>query len=307
MSAKPAEDDIPRRPLGRTGVDVSILCLGGYHLGSFSRDKDATRLVHAALDAGLDFFDNAWEYHEGRSEALLGKALVGRRDQAFVMTKVCTHGRDKGVAMEQLEESLRRLQTDYLDLWQIHECIYPDEPARHFAPDGAVEALTLAKQQGKVRFVGFTGHKDPLIHLDMLSREYPFDTCQLPLNCFDSHYRSFEKQVLPELARQKIAPLGMKSMGGDGQLVKEGGVLPEDALRYVLSLPIASLVSGIDSLETLEKNLAVARGFQPLSDGEMAELRQRHASNAKGGQLEQYKTTRQYDGLPGQRQQGLIP
>ncbi len=305
MSAKQAEDTVPRRPLGKTGVEVSILCLGGYHLGKFPTDDAAARLVHEAMDAGVDFIDNAWEYHQGRSEVVLGKALVGRRDRAFVMTKVCTHGRGKRVAMEQLEESLSRMQTDYLDLWQIHECIYADEPAKNFAPDGAVEALTLAKQQGKVRFVGFTGHKDPLIHLDMLSREYPFDTCQLPLNCFDPHYRSFEKQVLPELARQKIAALGMKSLGGDGQLVKDGGVLPEDALRYVLSLPIASLVSGIDSQETLRQNLGVARGFQPLSEAEMAELRQRYAAKAKGGQLEQYKTTRQYDGIPGQQQHGL--
>jgi uncharacterized protein len=297
---------ISRRPLGGTGVDVSILCLGGYHLGSFAREEDASRLVHEAMDAGLDFFDNAWEYHEGRSEVLLGKALLGRRDRAFVMTKVCTHGRDRQVAMLQLEESLRRLQTDYLDLWQIHECVYPDEPARHFAPDGAVEALTLAKQQGKVRFVGFTGHKDPAIHLDMLARGYRFDACQLPLNCFDPHFRSFERQVLPELARQNIAALGMKSLGGDGQLIREGGVRPEDAIRYVLSLPVASLVSGIDSPEILRKNLALARDFQPLSDAELADLRARHAAKAADGHLEQYKTTRTYDGLPGQRQQGLI-
>jgi aryl-alcohol dehydrogenase-like predicted oxidoreductase len=299
--------DMPRRPLGRTGVDVSILCLGGYHIGNFPDDRDAVRLVHEAMDAGIDFFDNAWEYHEGRSEILLGKALVGRRDRAFVMTKVCTHGRDKKVAMQQLEDSLRRLQTDHLDLWQIHECAYPDDPANHFKPDGAVEALTLAKQQGKVRFVGFTGHKDPSIHLDMLSRGYPFDACLMPLNCLDPHYRSFETEVLPELARQQIAALAMKSLGGDGQLVLQGGVRPEDALRYVLSLPIASLVTGIDSTRVLHQNLAVARGFSPLSAAEMAELRRRHAPAGQNGRLEEYKTSRRYDGLPGQRQHGLIP
>jgi aryl-alcohol dehydrogenase-like predicted oxidoreductase len=302
-----ANRPLGRRPLGRTGVDVSILCLGGYHIGNFSDDADSVRLVHEAMDAGIDFFDNAWEYHQGRSEQLLGKALVGRRDRAFVMTKVCTHGRNKQVAMEQLEDSLRRLQTDYLDLWQIHECAYPDDPANHFAPDGAVEALTLAKQQGKVRFVGFTGHKDPAIHLDMLSRGYPFDACLMPLNCLDPHHRSFEKEVLPELARQQIAALGMKSLGGDGQLVLQGGVRPEDAIRYVLSLPIASLVTGIDSSQVLQQNLAVARGFVPMTAAEMDELRQRHAAAGKGGRFEEYKTTRRYEGLPGQRQHGLIP
>ncbi len=298
---------VTRRPLGATGVDVSILCLGGYHLGNFARPEDCSRLVHEAMDAGVDFFDNAWEYHGGRSEERLGEALVGRRDKAFVMTKVCTHGRDRKVAMQQLEESLRRLRTDYLDLWQIHECVYPDEPAKHFAPDGAVEALTRAKQQGKVRFVGFTGHKDPAIHLDMLARGYPFDVCQLPLNCFDPHFRSFERQVLPELARQNIAALGMKSMGGDGQLIREGGVRPEDALRYVLSLPVAALVSGIDTPEVLRKNLALTRDFQPLTDAEMTDLRARHAARAGDGALEQYKTTRNYDGIPGQQQHGLLP
>jgi uncharacterized protein len=304
MPATAAQSAMPRRPLGRTGVDVSILCLGGYHLGNFASEAESTRLVHEALDAGLDFFDNAWEYHEGVSEVRLGQALVGRRDRAFVMTKVCTHGRGRQVAMQQLEESLRRLQTDYLDLWQIHECIYPDEPARHFAADGAVEALTQARQQGKVRFVGFTGHKDPAIHLDMLSRGYPFDACQLPLNCFDPHYRSFEKQVLPELARQNIAPLGMKTMGGDGQLIG-AGVSPREALRYTLSLPIASVVSGIDSLEILRANLAVA-AEPALSAQQMDELRTRYAGPARDGRLEEYKTGRRYDGLPGQRQQGLI-
>jgi uncharacterized protein len=305
MPATAAHTTLPRRPLGRTGVDVSILCLGGYHLGNFGSEAESTRLVHEALDAGLDFFDNAWEYHEGVSEVRLGQALVGRRERAFVMTKVCSHGRGGQVAMQQLEESLRRLQTDYLDLWQIHECIYPDEPAKHFAPDGAVEALTRARQQGKVRFVGFTGHKDPAIHLDMLARGYPFDACQLPLNCFDPHYRSFEKLVLPELARQNIAPLGMKTMGGDGQLVRAGGVPPREALRYALSLPVASVVSGIDSLEILRENLAVA-GEPSLSPEQMEELRTRFSRPAQDGRLEEYKTSRRYDGLPGQRQQGLI-
>src|SRR5579884_340933 len=204
--ASAAGASIPRRPLGRTDVEVSVLALGGAHLGRAPSEHEATRIVHAAIDAGLTFMDNAWEYHQGRSEEWMGKALEGRRDQVFLMTKVCSHGRDKKVALQQLEDSLRRLRTDYLDLWQIHEVIYEDDPDRHFQPGGTVEALVEAKRQGKVRFIGFTGHKDPSIHLKMLGHGFPFDTCQLPINCFDGTYRSFEQHVLPELKRQGIAP-----------------------------------------------------------------------------------------------------
>ena len=175
--------EVPKRPLGHTGLEVSALGVGGYHLGSANSDAEATQIVNEALDAGVNFFDNAWEYHGGVSEERLGRALKGKRDQAVVMTKVCTHGRDKTVAMRQLEESLRRLQTDHLDIWQIHEVIYENDPDLIFAPNGAAEALLQAKQQGKVRFLGFTGHKDPSIHLKMLSHDFPFDTVQMPLNC----------------------------------------------------------------------------------------------------------------------------
>ncbi len=208
---------LPRRPLGSTGAQVSILALGGYHLGDVASEAEAVRIVHAALDHGLDFFDNAWEYHDGKSEQRLGKALAGRRDRAFLMTKVCTHGRDAKVAMRQLEESLRRLRTDYLDLWQVHECVYENDPERHYAPGGVLEALTRAKQQGKVRFVGFTGHKDPAIHLEMLRRGYPFDTVQMPINCFDAWYRSFAEHVVPVARRRKLGILGMKSLSGKGE------------------------------------------------------------------------------------------
>jgi uncharacterized protein len=181
---------IPRRPFGNTGVEVSCIGVGGSHLGDVKDPNEAVRNVHEAIDAGITFFDNAWEYHDGKSEEILGRALVGRRDRAFLMTKVCTHGRDATVAMQQLEESLTRLGTDHLDLWQIHECVYDDDPELIFAKGGVVEALSLAKRQGKVRFVGFTGHKDPSIHLKMLSHGYPFDSVQMPLNCFDGSYRS---------------------------------------------------------------------------------------------------------------------
>ncbi|MDQ6664093.1 MAG: aldo/keto reductase, partial [Acidobacteriota bacterium] len=209
--------EIPKRPLGKTGVQVSALGVGGYHLGAAKDDQEAIRIVQEALDAGINFFDNAWEYHEGLSEERLGKALKGKRDQAIVMTKVCTHGRDKATAMRMLEESLRRLQTGHLDIWQVHEVIYDNDPDLIFGKDGAIEALDQAKRQGKVRFVGFTGHKDPSIHLKMLSHNYLFDTVQMPLNCFDGSYRSFERLVLPELNRRGIAPLGMKSLGGSGE------------------------------------------------------------------------------------------
>jgi aryl-alcohol dehydrogenase-like predicted oxidoreductase len=190
--------------------------------------------------------DNAWEYHDGKSERIMGKALADRRDRVFLMTKVCTHGRDQQEAMRQLEQSLRRLKTDHLDLWQIHECVYHNDPDRHFMSGGVVEVLEEAKRQGKVRFVGFTGYKDPSIHLAMLAHKYPFDTCQLPLNCFDSSFeeRSFEREVLPELLRLGIAPIGMKSLGGDGRQVRQKVITAEEGLRYAMSLPVATTSAG---------------------------------------------------------------
>ena len=296
--------DIPLRPLGRTGERVSALGLGGYHLGTLTTVDDAVRLVHEAIDAGVRFFDNAWEYHDGRSEEWLGRALDGRRDRVFLMTKVCTHGRDRRVAMRQLEESLRRLRTDHLDLWQVHEVIYENDPGLHFAKDGVVEALDQAKREGKVRFVGFTGHKSPAIHLKMLAHDYAFDTAQMPLNCFDGTYRSFEQQVLPELQRRGIAALGMKSLGGDGQPVLHGVVTPEEALRYAMSLPVATTISGIDSVAVLRQNVAVARGFTPMPPAEMQALRDRCAAFAADGHLELFKSTKRYDGAVGRAEHG---
>jgi uncharacterized protein len=300
-------DGIPRRPLGRTGAEVSILALGGSHLGDVRDAGLATRLVHEAIDGGLNFFDCAWEYHGGRSETLLGDALRGRRSEVFLMTKVCTHGRDMRVGLSQLHESLRRLRTDHLDLWQIHECVYDSDPDLHFAPGGVVEALTLAKQQGKVRFVGFTGHKHPDIHLRMLGHDYPFDTVQIPLNCFDASFRSFERRVLPELARRGIAALGMKSMGGGGNAILAGVVTAAEALRYALSLPVAAVVSGIDGLAVLRQNLAVARGFEPMTAAEMDALRARVAGVAGDGRYELYKTTTHFDAEVGREQHGYPP
>ncbi len=294
--------EVPKKPLGRTGVQVSAMGLGGYHLGSAETDQTANEIVAKALDHGVTFFDNAWEYHDGLSEERLGKALKGKRQQAFVMTKVCTHGRDKKVAMRMLEESLRRLQTDHLDLWQIHEVVYDNDPDLIFAPNGAAEALMDAKQQGKVRFIGFTGHKDPEIHLKMLSHNFAFDTVQMPLNCCDATFRSFETHVLPEATRRGIAALGMKSLGGSGELVKHGAVTPEQGLRYAMSLPVATTISGVDSMEVLDKNLRIAVDFKPLEAAEMQALRDQCRFLASDGRLELFKMTTKYDGKVGREQ-----
>ena len=299
---KDPEGAIPRRTLGRTGVQVSVLGLGGYHLGSVNTDQAAIEIVAKALDHGIDFFDNAWEYHVGLTEERMGNALKGKRQRAFLMSKVCTHGRDKKVAMRRLEESLRRLQTDHLDLWQIHEVVYENDPDLIFAPGGAAEALLDAKQQGKVRFVGFTGHKDPEIHLKMLAHDFPFDTVQMPLNCFDATFRSFETQVLPQAMRRGIAVLGMKSLGGSGEMVRHGGITAQQGLRYAMSLPVATTISGIDSMEVLDQNLAVATNFQPFTAAELKELRQQCRQFAADGRFELFKMTTKDDGKIGREQ-----
>jgi aryl-alcohol dehydrogenase-like predicted oxidoreductase len=287
--------DIPLRPLGATGVMVSALGLGGYHLGTIG-EREAIRIAHAAIDAGITFMDNAWEYHKGRSEHVMGKAIADRRERVFLMTKVCTHGRDAREAMRQLEQSLRRLRTDVLDLWQVHECVYDNDPERHFAPGGAVEALLDAKRQGKVRFIGFTGHKHPKIHLEMLAHDCSFDACQLPLNCFDASFRSFERE---------IAPLGMKSLGGDARQLRKKVVSPEESLRYAMSLPVATTISGIDSMRVLRQNLKVASGFRPMSDAQMDGLRRRVREDASDGRFELYKTTAKHEGPVGRAQHGF--
>jgi aryl-alcohol dehydrogenase-like predicted oxidoreductase len=296
---------IPQRPLGRTGAKVSALGLGGHHLGDLKTVEEAIRLVHEAVDAGITFYDNCWEYWNGRAEDWLGRGLKGRRNKAFLMTKVCTHGRDRQVGLRQLEQSLKRLQTDHLDLWQIHECVYDNDPERHFAKGGVIEALDQAKKQGKVRYVGFTGHKNPAIHLKMLSYKYPFDSVQMPLNAFDASYRSFQKKVLPEVIRRGMAALGMKSLGGNGQPITQGVVTVAEALHYAMSLPVATTISGIDSLAVLRQNLAVTRSFKPMTAAEMAALERRCRRAAGDGHLELYKSTMKYDGDLGRSQHGL--
>jgi uncharacterized protein len=307
-SLRTGAGEIPRRPFGSTGEMVSALGLGGFHLGLIGSEREATSLVHAAIDAGVTFMDNAWEYHAGLSERRMGKALAnGWRQRVFLMTKVCTHGRDAKVAMRQLEDSLRRLKTDYLDLWQVHEVAYMGDPERHFMKGGVMEALDRARQRGLVRFVGFTGHKDPALHLQMLSYGYPFDACQLPLNCFDASFRSFEQQVLPELARQGIAAIGMKTFGGEGDAVKKRVVPAVDALRYAMSLPVAVTVTGIESMRVLRQNLGVARGFRPFGPLELERMRAACAPAAVDGRFELYKTTAKHEADVGRKQRGFPP
>ena len=301
---------IPLRPFGRhADQSVSALGLGGYHLGTRAvRARGDPRSSTRAIDAGITFMDNAWEYHDGESEERMGRAIADRRERVFLMTKVCTHGRDATVAMRQLDQSLRRLQTDHLDLWQVHECVYYNDPDRHFARGGVIEALDRAKREGKVRFVGFTGHKDPEIHLQMLSHGYPFDSCQLPLNCFDASFESFEQRVLPELHRQRIAPLGMKSLGGAGDAVKKRAVRVEDALRYAMSLPVATTISGIDSMRVLQPEPpdrvgTSGRCHAPRWSGSATAL----APLAADGRFELYKTTAKHEGDVGRQQHGFPP
>jgi uncharacterized protein len=287
--------EIPQRPLGRTGLKVSALGVGGHHLGEFKTVEEAIRLVHEAVDAGVTFFDNCWEYWNGRAEDWLGRALKGRRDKVVLMTKVCTHGRGADLAMRMLEESLLRLQTDHLDVWQIHGVSFDNDPELAYAKGGVLEALDKAKKQGKTRFVGFTGHKDPNVHLEMIRRGYPFDTVQMPLNCLDATFRSFEKEVLPELNRRGIAVLGMKPMGGTASAIKAGLVTAEEMLRYAMSLPVATTISGMDSLDALHQNLRVARGFKPMTADQMQALRDRCANVAADGRYEFYKLSLRFD------------
>jgi aryl-alcohol dehydrogenase-like predicted oxidoreductase len=299
---------IPQRELA-PGVSVSALAFGGYHLGMMKDEAQAIRLLHAAIDAGITFLDNAWEYNKHVSEERMGKALAdgNLRDTVFLMTKVCSHGRGAEVAMKQLEESLRRLRTDHLDLWQIHEVVYDDDPARHYAKGGAVEALDKAKRDGKVRFVGFTGHKHPAIHREMIERGYPFDTVQMPLNVLDPNYRSFEKTILPLARERNIQVLGMKAFA-EGRLLEAGGVDADDALRYAMSLPgILTTVTGIDSQHVLDHHLRIANGFVPLDERALQALRDKYRDRAGDGHLELYKSTAKNDADEGRGQHGFPP
>jgi predicted aldo/keto reductase-like oxidoreductase len=302
----PPEMEIPRRALGKTGLQVSVLAVGGHHLGDPKQFEEAEAIVARAVDAGINFFDNCWEYHNGRSEEWLGRALKGKRDRVHLMTKVCTHGRDGALGLAMLEQSLRRLGTDYLDVWQVHAITYDNDPALAYARGGIVEALEKAKRQGKVRFVGFTGHKDPAFHLEMLERGFPFDTVQMPLNAMDSHVLSFQRRVLPEAVKRGMGVLGMKPMGGTAAVVKKNVLTAEECLRYAMSLSgVGTTICGMDSIAVLEDNLRVARGFEPLPESAQQQIRAKVAPFSGDGRFEVYKMSLAFDNPETRRPHGF--
>lgn len=294
----PALNEMPYRPLGRTGAQVSVLGLGGYHVGIQSEEQESIRIVRAAIDRGVNFMDNCWDYNNGTSEVRMGKALRdGYRKRVFLMTKV--DGQTKELATRQIDESLQRLQTDVLDLIQFHEVIRPGDPDRIFGPGGSFEAVMAAKKAGKVRFVGFTGHKDPDIHLKMLDtgfrHGFTFDTVQMPLNVLDMHYKSFAHKVVPVLVQHQIGVLGMKPLAFGGVL-KLNVVSAIECLHYAMNLPTSVVINGCDSMERLEQGLEAARTFRPLTEDQLASLRTRTADAGRDGLYEPFKTTDKFDG-----------
>jgi uncharacterized protein len=287
------------RDLGATGVQVSVIGLGGSHLGKASVEEDlAIKLIHEALDRGINFLDNSWDYNEGRSEDRVGKALSqgGYRQKAFVMTKL--DGRTKEVAANQIDTSLKRLRVDHIDLLQHHEIIRFDDPDRIFNEGGAMEAVAAAKKAGKVRFIGFTGHKDPRIHLHMINvakqNGFHFDTVQMPINVMDAHFRSFSQMVVPRALEEKIGILGMKGFG-NGIILKSGAVEPMDCLRYSLNVPVSVQITGIDSKMLLDQAFAAVKAFRPMSDAEFAQLVGKTKEVAMKGKYELFKTTSHFD------------
>jgi aryl-alcohol dehydrogenase-like predicted oxidoreductase len=292
-----SKSDMPYRVLGRTGEKVSLIGLGGYHLGKPSEDE-AIRIIRTAVDSGINFMDNCWDYHHGDSEVRMGRALRdGYRDRVFLMTKI--DGRTRQSAQQQLEDSLRRLQTDRLDLLQIHEVIRADDPGRVFAPGGAMEAILDARKAGKIRYIGFTGHKSPDIHLRMLetaaAHQFSFDAVQFPLNVMDAHFESFEKKVVPVLVKQNTGILGMKSMA-DGIILRSKLVTPIECLHYAMNLPTSVVITGCDSMQILQQALEAARTFRPLTSEHVAALLARTSDAAKDGQFEPYKVSHSFDG-----------
>ena len=290
---------VPRRPLGRTGEKVSAIGLGGFHLGKPELpESESFQIIRAAIDNGITFLDNCWDYNDGQSEIRMGKALRdGFRERAFLMTKI--DGRNKKTATQQIDESLRRLQTDHIDLLQFHEIIRPTDPDRIFAEDGAMGSVLAAKKAGKIRFIGFTGHKSPDIHLKMLevakAHEFRFDTVQMPLNLMDAHYESFEKKVLPALVKDDVGVLGMKPLG-DHFILDSKTVTPIECLHYAMNLPTSVVITGCDSMQVLEQALDAARRFRSLSSNEIDALLAKTTQAAQNGKFELYKTTHHFDG-----------
>jgi aryl-alcohol dehydrogenase-like predicted oxidoreductase len=293
-----AEAEVPRRTLGRTGESVSAIGLGGHHIGRPKDPAEGIRIIRSAIDRGINFMDNCWDYHNGESEVRMGNALRdGYRQKVFLMTKF--DGRTKASTARQIDESLKRLQTDHVDLIQFHENIRMEDPDRFFAPGGPLEALLEAKKAGKIRYIGFTGHKDPAVHLRMLelarAHKFRFDTCQMPVNAMDAHFRSFTRLVLPQLAADETAALGMKPMG-DGNLLKAGVITAQECLRYALSQPVSVVITGCESIDRLDQALNVVRGFKPMSATETASLLARTREAALTGRFEPFKTTAMFDG-----------
>jgi aryl-alcohol dehydrogenase-like predicted oxidoreductase len=289
--------DMPYRKLGKTGELVSAIGLGGFHIGQPKLEEEGIRIIRTAVDKGINFMDNSWDYHDGGSEIRMGKALRdGYRHKAFLMTKV--DGRTKKSCAQQIDESLKRLQTDHVDLMQFHEIIRMEDPDRIFAEGGAMAAMQEAKKAGKVRYIGFTGHKDPAIHLRMLevarTHGFRFDTVQMPLNVMDAHFRSFGKQVLPELVKEEIGVLGMKPMGS-GVILKSNTVKPIECLHYAMNLPTSVVITGMDKMEILDQALEAARTFKPLNEQEVAALLDKTAQAAASGKFELFKTDNRFD------------
>ncbi len=298
---------LPMRPLGKTGQMVSIMALGGAHIGGMADEQEAIRMMHTAIDEGVNFFDNAWDYHDGVSEERMGKALAmdGRRNKVFLMTKNCN--RDYAGSMQCLEESLRRLRTDHLDLWQFHECVYDNDPDWIFEK-GGIKAALEARKAGKVRFIGFTGHKDPRIHLKMLGKPHPWDTAQMPINVMDAHYRSFQKEVVPVCLEKGVGVIGMKGLAGgrtEARLPTKVGFSVDDCYRYALSLPVSAQVMGMTSMEQLRHNIALVRNFKPMTADEKTALLARAKPEATDGRHELFKSTKFFDSPHHRKQHGF--
>ena len=286
------------RKLGRTGEKVSAIGLGGYHLGFPPDPAESVRIIRHAIDRGITFLDNCWDYHDGESERRMGTALRGGyRDKVFLMTKF--DARTRKATAEQIDESLQRLQTDHIDLIQYHENIRLEDPDRFFALDGPLEALVAAKKAGKIRFIGFTGHKDPAVHLRMLdlagAHKFHFDACQMPLNVMDAHFRSFGRQVLPKLVEEGIAVLGMKPLA-DGNILKSGTVTAIECLHYALTLPTSVVITGCDSMERVNQAFEAVETFKPLGNEQVGRLLEKTKDAALTGAYEPFKTTSRYDG-----------
>jgi uncharacterized protein len=307
-----SEKGLPMRELGRTGEKVSIMCLGGWHVGAAKTEgvldeSESVRIMHHAIAEGVNFFDNAWDYNDGYSEEVMGKALSmdGKRNQVFLMTKNCE--RDYEGSMRDLEDSLRRLRTDRIDLWQFHEINYDNDPDWIF-DRGGMKAALEAQQAGKVRFIGFTGHKDPRLHRKMLLKPHKWDVSLMPINAADALYRSFVEEIVPMCHEMGVAPMGMKALGGghpEGQMIKEKALTAEEGYRFALSMPIASQVMGVSTMGHLKENIATVRAFQPMTISEQSTLLARIYEGATDGRYETFKSTNMHEGPHHRKQHGF--